>query len=52
MDVYDHYRFRAIQAERSRKKQPLWDGFLRTDDSWQDGYVKKQKGAYARYFAG
>jgi phosphatidylserine/phosphatidylglycerophosphate/cardiolipin synthase-like enzyme len=51
LDVYDHYRFRAIESERRRKKQKGWSGFLDTDDSWQDGYVDGRKGALMRYFA-
>src|SRR4030095_12193216 len=32
LDVYDHYRFRAIETERARKKKKRWSGFLETDD--------------------
>jgi phosphatidylserine/phosphatidylglycerophosphate/cardiolipin synthase-like enzyme len=43
LDVYDHYRFRAVEAELSdpRKKKagaardPRWDGFLDTTGGWQ-----------------
>jgi phosphatidylserine/phosphatidylglycerophosphate/cardiolipin synthase-like enzyme len=45
LDVYDHYRFRAVEAELSAKKNsssvagaaadPRWDGFLDTTDRWQ-----------------
>ena len=45
LDVYDHYRFRAVEAELSQKKNtgpgsgtaadPRWDGFLDTTDRWQ-----------------
>lgn len=51
LDVYDHYRFRAIETERKRKGKKGWSGFLETDDSWQDGYASGQKGALMRYFA-
>jgi phosphatidylserine/phosphatidylglycerophosphate/cardiolipin synthase-like enzyme len=51
LDVYDHYRFRAIETERQRKGKQGWSGFLETDDSWQDGYVSGRKGALMRYFA-
>jgi phosphatidylserine/phosphatidylglycerophosphate/cardiolipin synthase-like enzyme len=51
LDVYDHYRFRAIEAERRRSGKKGWSGFLETDDSWQDGYVEHRKGALMRYFA-
>jgi len=51
MDVYDHYRFRAIEQERKRKGKKGWSGFLEVDDSWQKGYVERTKGALMRYFA-
>ena len=51
MDVYDHYRFRAIETERRRQGKKGWSGFLEIDDSWQDGYVEHRKGALMRYFA-
>ena len=52
LDVYDHYRFRAIENERRRtKKKRTWSGFLSTDDDWQDGYVDGSKGALSRYFS-
>lgn len=51
LDVYDHYRFRAIETERARQGKKGWSGFLRTDDAWQDGYVARTKGAVMRYFA-
>ena len=51
LDVYDHYRFRAIQNDRTRKHKKAWSGFLDVDDHWQDHYVDGKKGALARYFA-
>jgi phosphatidylserine/phosphatidylglycerophosphate/cardiolipin synthase-like enzyme len=51
LDVYDHYRFRAIENELSRQGKKGASGFLRTDDSWQDHYVDGTKGAISRYFA-
>jgi phosphatidylserine/phosphatidylglycerophosphate/cardiolipin synthase-like enzyme len=51
LDVYDHYRFRAIENERKRKGQKGWSGFLDTTDNWQNGYVDGRKGALMRYFA-
>lgn len=45
LDVYDHYRFRAVEAELSAKKKSSpasgtatasrWDGFLDTTERWQ-----------------
>ena len=51
LDVYDHYRFRAIQSERQQKHQKGWSGFLDGDDSWLEPYVEGEKGALTRYFA-
>ena len=50
LDVYDHYKFRAVQLERANKKQDLWGGFLDTNDRWLDPYVKKTKGDINQYF--
>ncbi len=51
LDVYDHYRFRAVEAELKQKGKEGWSGFLNTTDDWQDGYVDRSKGALMRYFA-
>ena len=51
LDVYDHYRFRAVQAERQARHQKGWSGFLDTDDSWLEAYADGEKGALMRYFA-
>lgn len=51
LDVYDHYRFRAIETERRKQGKPGWSGFLDTGEHWQDGYVSQEKGALMRYFA-
>lgn len=52
LDVYDHYRFRAIEMARRKKEKSLkgnlksWTGFLHTDDDWQE----KSSHRLARYF--
>lgn len=56
LDVFDHYRFRAVEAELSAKKpknvapgsakDPRWDGFLATTDEWQ----QKASRRLAAYF--
>jgi phosphatidylserine/phosphatidylglycerophosphate/cardiolipin synthase-like enzyme len=51
LDVFDHYRFRAVEAELKRDGKEGWSGFLETDDTWQDDYVSGKKGALTRYFA-
>lgn len=51
LDVYDHYRFRAIENDRRKQGKKGWSGFLEVDDAWQDHYVDGRKGALSRYFA-
>lgn len=51
LDVYDHYRFRAVQAELKRQGKKGWSGFLSTKDTGQKPYVEGRKGALMRYFA-
>jgi phosphatidylserine/phosphatidylglycerophosphate/cardiolipin synthase-like enzyme len=53
MDLYEHYRFRAVQAERRRKSKTAtqWDGFLSRDGKWLDVWMKTDKGDLARYFS-
>jgi phosphatidylserine/phosphatidylglycerophosphate/cardiolipin synthase-like enzyme len=51
LDVYDHYRFRAVETERRRLGQPKDSGFLKTNDSWLTPYVTGEKGALSNYFA-
>jgi PLD-like domain len=57
LDVYDHYRFRAAEAEitaQSKKRgqhgvaDPRWDGFLDTTDRWQ----ARASHRMSAYFAG
>ena len=51
LDVYDHYKFRAVEAELRRENKPGWSGFLSESDSWLKGYVDGSKGGLMRYFA-
>lgn len=58
LDVYDHYRFRAVEAEVNAGRKPKkdtsgsgkekkgWVGFLDTTDTWQ----KKSSHRLSRYF--
>jgi phosphatidylserine/phosphatidylglycerophosphate/cardiolipin synthase-like enzyme len=46
LDVYDHYRFRAFQADADTAHQ--WDGKLRRRDDWQ----RKSSRRLARYLGG
>ena len=51
LDVFDHYRFRAIEVDLKRQGKETWSGYLEMDDNWQNGYVEGKKGALMRYFA-
>jgi phosphatidylserine/phosphatidylglycerophosphate/cardiolipin synthase-like enzyme len=51
LDVYDHYRFRAVEAELEREHKKGWSGFLETDDSWLNPYLDGRKGSLMAYFA-
>jgi phosphatidylserine/phosphatidylglycerophosphate/cardiolipin synthase-like enzyme len=58
LDVYDHYRFRAAEAEATAqarksganrgKSDPRWDGFLDATDDWQ----KRASHRMSAYFTG
>ena len=52
MDLYEHYRFRAVQQELRANNKKQWDGFLSLDAKWLDTWVNTQKGNLARYFSG
>jgi len=51
LDVFDHYRFRAAEAEVSQKKSasstPQFDGFLDASDAWQ----KHSSHRLSKYFS-
>jgi len=51
LDVYDHYRFRAVEADRKKNGETPFSGFLETTDHWQIRYLDGRKGALTRYFA-
>jgi phosphatidylserine/phosphatidylglycerophosphate/cardiolipin synthase-like enzyme len=53
MDLYEHYRFRAVQAQRQREGHDPdeMSGFLSRDDHWLTKWVDTEAGALARYFA-
>ncbi len=59
LDVYDHYKFRAVLEQQARDamlkgkpkpKQPTGKGFLQTTDKWQDPYIAGEKGKELAYF--
>jgi hypothetical protein len=50
LDIFEHYRFRAIQAELESKGKKMWDGFLSTDDKWlKKAMSDSGKGDLAEY---
>jgi phosphatidylserine/phosphatidylglycerophosphate/cardiolipin synthase-like enzyme len=51
-DVYDHYRFRAWQAQNRLEHKPNFDGNIQADDTWLKAYVTGPKGDIAAYLLG
>ncbi len=51
LDVYDHYRFRAVQQDLHRQRKKSWDGFLSRDSKWLSSALHSDKGDLARYFS-
>ncbi len=53
LDIYEHYRFRAIQAELHDENKPEWDGFLSLSDGWLEKAMSANgKGDLADYMCG
>jgi phosphatidylserine/phosphatidylglycerophosphate/cardiolipin synthase-like enzyme len=59
LDIYDHYKFRAVLEQQTREimlkgkpppKRPTGKGFLQTTDEWQDPYISGEKGKELAYF--
>jgi hypothetical protein len=44
LDVYEHYRFRAVQEEIIAQGKQPWDGFLETSDAWLKPWLKRDSG--------
>jgi phosphatidylserine/phosphatidylglycerophosphate/cardiolipin synthase-like enzyme len=51
LDVYDHYRYRAVKADRKAGKKKDDEVKLAIDDSWMEPYISGKKSALIRYFA-
>jgi len=51
-DVYDHYRFRAWQAQNAVGHKPEFEGHIDLDDAWLKNYVSGAKGDIASYLLG
>jgi hypothetical protein len=53
LDIYEHYRFRAVQEELHNEGKPEWDGFLSVGDGWlSDAMSTTGKGDIADYICG
>jgi phosphatidylserine/phosphatidylglycerophosphate/cardiolipin synthase-like enzyme len=52
IDLWEHYRFRAIQVEMREQGKKPWDGLLKRDDGWQTQSLKSDRAMLANYFAG
>ncbi len=52
LDVYDHYRYRAWQAQNRAEHKATFDGYIDADDRWLKNYVTAPKGDIAQYFLG
>ena len=51
LDVYDHYRFRALQRDEANAHLPIDGGILVADDSWLAPHLTPEKSALARYLS-
>lgn len=49
LDLYEHYRFRAVQAALRDEGRPLWQGFLSVNDAWQAKYITGWHSALVNY---
>lgn len=53
LDVYEHYRFRAVQEELKEENKPGFDGFLSVSDGWlADDLNSAVKGSLSDYMCG
>jgi phosphatidylserine/phosphatidylglycerophosphate/cardiolipin synthase-like enzyme len=52
LDVYEHYRYRALQRDMKDKGMPIDGGVLATDDSWLTRHLATDRSALARYLSG
>jgi phosphatidylserine/phosphatidylglycerophosphate/cardiolipin synthase-like enzyme len=53
LDIFEHYRFRAVQADLEAAKKKRWDGFLSKDATWlANAMASGGKGDLAEYITG
>ncbi|MEA3207230.1 MAG: hypothetical protein QOE70_287 [Chthoniobacter sp.] len=51
IDLWEHYRFRAVQVERREQGKKTFDGFLQREDGWQKQSLSSDRNMLAAYFA-
>ena len=52
LDVWEHYRTRAIQVENREQGKKTFDGFINRDDKWQAKKLEAINSMLSDYFAG
>jgi len=52
IDLWEHYRFRAVQVELREQGEKPWGGFIKRDASWQAASLRSDRAMLSRYFAG
>jgi phosphatidylserine/phosphatidylglycerophosphate/cardiolipin synthase-like enzyme len=51
IDLYEHYRFRAVESSIKAKGGTLWDGFLSVDSLWLQKSLQAKGMTIARYLS-
>ncbi|HWR98574.1 MAG TPA: phospholipase D-like domain-containing protein [Candidatus Methanoperedens sp.] len=51
LDLWEHYRFRAVREQMAAEKKDEWSGFLENDDAWLGRQLTSERLALVRYFA-
>ena len=49
LDIWEHYRFRAVQEEMELKHKKGWDGYLSLDDAWLAKRIAGEKEDISNY---
>lgn len=52
LDVYDHYRFRAVQYQMEQEGKHAFEGFLSLDSKWLEKSITTRASALSRYLSG
>lgn len=51
LDVYDHYRFRAVQYQMEQEGKKGFEGFLSLDSKWLEKYIHTRQSGLSRYLS-